>query len=212
MSSRNNRLGTGSRSNDGAIRFAVFSAREILYILRKARYAFPPNNFGDDTSGVSGDPTTPRRYVRASRTSRYGLLGSRDRRRASNRAESSAKIITREHSCKQTEGWMFPPLSSSCEERGEVSEMKKRCLNSEKACDFCEKEKTLRYRAISVLIKYRESQLFDSTSSRDSRDRSSRTRFVQGHPSSTRPRRSERAISHRINRRDPSIASVANES
>jgi len=63
MSSWNNRSRTGSRSNDGAIRFAVFSAREILYILRKARYAFPPNNFGDDTSGVSGggDPTTPRR-------------------------------------------------------------------------------------------------------------------------------------------------------
>lgn len=40
---RNNRLGTGSRASDRAIRFVVFSAGEIRYILRKARYAFPNN-------------------------------------------------------------------------------------------------------------------------------------------------------------------------
>lgn len=65
---RNNRSGTRSRANDRAIRFAVFSAGVIRYILRKARYASPPDNFdtGRRYLGISGmEQFDPRRFARS---------------------------------------------------------------------------------------------------------------------------------------------------
>jgi len=80
---RNNRSGIGSRANDRAIRFVVFSAGEIRYILRKARYAFP-NNFDTRRRYPGyiegrGDSTLDNSHARSGRQ-RRNLLRSSDRK------------------------------------------------------------------------------------------------------------------------------------
>lgn len=78
---RSNRSRTGSRANDRASRFVVFSAGEIRYILRKARYAFP-NNFDTGRRYLGyieeqGDSTLDNSHACSERCN---LLRSTDRR------------------------------------------------------------------------------------------------------------------------------------